>query len=203
MFLQNIDAETRQQIDNLLALYQKSGGGLPVDIELLIASLCKVIDVDIELHERFFCLRNNRGLLMPIENGFSIEVNRLDTFAERRVTIGHEIGHILYSFDYDLYEIPQQKPERKSTTIFPNKTVERICDEIAGYILCPPDLLTDFLEHFDEILYQPDLFAEKQQTVFLFRMNFMAKKFGIPLTQLYRYIILQFGKEKLIRLIKK
>jgi len=203
MFLKNIDTETRQQIDNLLTLYYKNGGGLPVDIELLIASLCRVIDVDIELHERFFCLRNNRGLLMPIENGFVIEVNRLDTFAERRVTVGHEIGHILYSFDYDLYEIPQQKPERQSTSIFPNKTVEQICDEIASYILCPPDLLADFLKHFDEILYQPDLFAEKQQTVFLFRMNFIAKKFGIPLAQLYRYIILQFGKEKLVSLIKK
>ena len=202
MFLKNIDAETRQQIDNLLALYYKNGGGLPVDVELLITSLCEAIDVQVEVCERLFCLRKNRGFLMPIENGFVIEINHLDTSAEKRFTIGHEIGHIFYSFDYDLYEIPQQKPGRQSTSCFPNKMVEQICDEIAYFILCSLDLLTDFLEHFNKILYQPDLFTEKQQTLFLFRMNFIAKKFGIPLLQLYRYIISQFGKEKLVCLIK-
>ena len=201
MFLENIDFETRQQIENLLILYNKNGGGLPVNVELLIKSLSELIYCRIELVE--ILKESKAACLLPIEYGFRIYISEKDTNIEKHFSVGHEIGHILYSFDYDSYLIPQQKPKEQSTIIFPNKRIEQICDEIAGYIFCPSDMLMDFLEHFGEIpyQYQLELFTEKQESLFAYRMNFVAKKFGIPLTKLCQYIVSQFGKEKLLSLI--
>lgn len=201
MFLQQVDFETREKIEKLLVFYKKEEGNFPINIYLLIELLSELIDCRIELVE--VLEKPKTACILPIEYGFRIFINNKDSIAEKRFSVGHEIGHILYSFDYDLYLVPQQKPERQSAMIFPNKGVEQICDKIAGYIFCPSDLLVDFLEHFDEIpyQYQLELFTKKQESIFLHRMNFVAKKFGIPLTKLYRYMVLQFGKEKILSLI--
>ena len=200
MFLENIDAETRRQIDNLLALYYKNGGGLPVDIELLTKLLARLIDSDIELIEDFWSKRK-RGITSPVRWGFRICVNHSDSLFQKRFTIGHEIGHILHTYDYNEYEIPRQKPYRESPMIFPNKEEENICDEIAGYILCPQELLIKFLEDFHNIPCQLELFRKKQVSPFVARLKLISKIFGIPSAEFYKHIKRQFGEEKLLSLI--
>ncbi len=198
MFLKNIDTETRQQIDNLLALYYKNGGGLPLDIELLIKLLAGLIDNEIELIEDFRLKRG--GTLNPIRWGFRIYISHNDLLLQKRFTIGHEIGHILHTFDYT-EDIPRQKSGRESNCIFRNMNEEYICDDIACYLLCPQELVIKFIEDFHNIPCQLELFRKKQVLPFVARLKLISKIFGIPLAEFYRYIKRQFGEEKILSLI--
>ncbi|MFH1565193.1 MAG: ImmA/IrrE family metallo-endopeptidase [bacterium] len=200
MLLQGIDSETHQQIDKLLALYYKSGGGLPIDLNLLINLLAKLIDNYIELIEDFWN-EKRRGITSPVRWGFFIYVNHFDSSVQKRFTVGHEIGHILHTYDYNEYEIPRQRPFRESSVIFRNEKEELICDEIACYILCPQELLIKFLEDFDNIPCQLELFRKKQESSFVARLRLISKIFKIPSAEFYKHIKRQFGKEKLLSLI--
>ncbi len=194
MFLKQIDTETRQQIDNLLVLYSKNGGGLPVNIELLINLLARLIDNKIELIERDCGDRG--GYTFPVRGGFFICVPLLDSFVHTRFPIGHEIGHIFHTFDYT-EEIPTQRPGRKSSVVFPNKEEECICDEISGYILCPQELVIKFLEDFCNIPCQLELFCKRQRPTYYAKMKLISEIFGIPISKFNWYIKKQFGEEKL------
>jgi len=198
MFLKNIDAETRQQIENLLALYYKSGGGLPVDIELLIKLLAKLIDNEIEIIKDFIIKKG--GILSPVQWGFRIYVGYTNLLFQKRFTIGHEIGHILHTFDYT-EDVPQQKPERESNCIFKNMGEEYICDDIACYLLCPQELVIKFMEDFHNIPCQLELFRKKQTSPFTARLKLISKIFGIPSAEFYRYVKRQFGEEKILSLV--
>ena len=199
MFLQGVDTETRQQIDNLLVLYYKRGGGLPVDIELLIKSLSRLTDNYIEIIEDFWSTRK-KGYTSPVRWGFRIYVGYSDSLFQKRFTIGHEIGHILHTYDYT-EEMPTQRPWRRSPMIFPNREEECICDEIAGYILCPQELVIKFLEDFQNIPCQLELFRKRQGPPFHAKLKLLSEIFGIPLPKFCWYIKRQFGKEKLLSLI--
>lgn len=200
MLLQGIDTETRQQIDNLLALYYKNGGGLPVDIELLIKLLARLTDNYIEIIEDSWSARK-RGYCSPVRWGFFIYVNHFDSSVQKRFTVGHEIGHILHTYDYNEYEIPRQRPYRESSVVFRNEEEERICDEIACYILCPQELVTKFLEDFHNIPCQLELFRRRERPPFHTKLKLISEIFGIPLPKFCWYIKRQFGEEKILSLI--
>jgi Zn-dependent peptidase ImmA (M78 family) len=201
MFLQGIDTETRQQIENLLALYYKNGGDVPIHLGLLIDLLAELIKKEITLLRMSSSRRKNRGLVQPHRGGFDIEVNFLNPLPQRRFTVAHEIGHILHTFDYTV-ETPQQRPERASYANFRvNKNEEYICDEIACYILCPQELLVKFLEDFHNIQCQLELFRKKQIPPYYAKMKLLARIFDIPLSKLIWYIKRQFGEEKILSLI--
>ncbi|MBU2082293.1 ImmA/IrrE family metallo-endopeptidase [Patescibacteria group bacterium] len=199
MFLKNIDAETRQQIDNLLVLYYKSGGEIPINFELLIKLLARLTDNYIEIIEDFQSKKG--GILSPVRWGFRVYVGQSDSLFQKRFTIGHEIGHILHTYDYNEYEIPRQKPYRESPMIFPNKEEENICDEIAGYILCPQELLIKFLEDFHNIPCQLELFRRRERPPFHAKLKLLSEIFEIPISKFCWYIKRQFGEEKLLSLI--
>ena len=199
MFLQGVDTETRRQIDNLLVLYYKNGGELPVNIELLIKLLARLIDNEIEIIEDFWDKR--RGITFPVRWGFRIYVSHSDPIVQKRFTTVHEIGHILHTYDYNEDEIPRQKFGGESSLIFPKKSEEYICDEIACYILCPQELVIKFLEDFDNIPCQLELFRKKQVSPFIARLKLISEIFGVPSAEFYRHIKRQFGEEKILSLI--
>ncbi len=199
MFLENIDAETRQQIDNLLALYYKNGGRLPIDFELLIKLLAKLTDNYIEIIEDFWN-EKRRGITSPVRWGFRIYVNHSDSLIQKRFTIGHEIGHILHTYDYSEYEVPRQRFGKESSIIFLHENEERICDEIACHILCPQELVIKFLEDFNNIPYQLELFRKKQVSPLGVRLRLISKIFEIPSAEFYKHIKRQFGEEKILSL---
>lgn len=205
MFLQQVDSETHQQIDNLLVLYNKNEGKLPVDVELIVDSLADLIGKEISLIEKDFGDKRSRdfvspGLVLPIQGGFCIEVNHFNSCIEKRFTVGHEIGHILHTFDYTI-ETPRQIPARASYGAFRvNDEEEDICDEIAMYIFCPWELVVNFVNNFHSIPCQIELFREKQKPAYLLRMEWICKKFGISISKFEWYVKKHFGEEKLLSL---
>lgn len=194
--------ETRQQIKNLLALYYKNGGGLPINIELLVKLLAELIDNKIEIIEDFrqSHRKTRKGYISPIRWGFLIYINHFNPLVQKRFTISHEIGHILHTYDYT-EERPEQISGRKSSMIFPNEKEEHICDDIACYILCPQELVIKFIEDFHNIPCQLELFRKKQVSPFVARLKLISKIFGIPSAEFYKHIKRQFGEEKLLSLI--
>lgn len=191
-----VDFEIHQQIDNLLALYsRRNGDRLPVDVEILVNLLAKLIDKKIELVERDV---NGRGYTVSVQGGFLIYVNHSDTLSQKRFTIGHEIGHILHTFDYTK-ETPHQRPERASYAFYSiRKEEESICDEIAMYILCPQKLLIEILKGFSNIPCQLDLLRKKQIPPYYSRMKLLSEIFDSPLSKFIWYIERRFGEEKLL-----
>ncbi len=76
------------------------------------------------------------GLLLPVEGGFRLIVNKSDDPQKRRFTIAHEIGH---SYFYDLSEEkPQIKHIRNNST---KQFEEEWANRIASYILVPKPLI--------------------------------------------------------------
>jgi Zn-dependent peptidase ImmA (M78 family) len=200
MFLERVDVETRQQIDNLLALYDKNEGGIPTHLGLLMDLLADLIKKEILLKWYSSPEKGDWGTTGVFKGGFNININRSKPFVHRRFTVAHEIGHILRTFDYTI-ETPRQKPERESSCIFRNMKEEYICDEIACYILCPQELVIKFLGDFDNIPCQLELFRKKQMPPYYAKMKLLAGIFDIPLSKLIWYVKRQFGEEKILSLI--
>jgi len=203
MFLQNVDTETRQQIENLLALYYRSGGEIPIHLGSLIDLLANLIDKEIILKSYDSSKKSDRGHVMPFQGGFNIWLNRLTPFVQRRFTAAHEAGHILRTFDYNCGkdQMSKQRIGRESNCIFRNMKEEYICDDIACYILCPQELVIKFIEDFHNIPCQLELFRKRQETSFVARLKLISKIFEIPTAEFYRYIKRQFGEEKILSLI--
>ena len=196
MFLKNIDAETRQQIDDLLALYYENGGEIPIHLESLIDLLADLINKKIILKWYNSSEKRDRGSVVPSQGGFNIWLNRLMPFVQRRFTAAHEVGHIIHTFDYTK-ENPRQRPERESTCIIKNMKEEYICDDIACFILCPQELVIKFIEDFYNIPCQLELFRKKQESSFVARLRLKSKIFEVPTAEFYGYIKRQLGEEKI------
>lgn len=205
MLLEKIDWKTQERVVSLIENYKKEVNKYPVDIEELVFLVEKLIS-----KEKDDCywidvvfgwnISKGKGCVRPVVEGFEININLRFHYFSQRVTICHEIGHILYS-----YEFRYPKPKRilyhpiRSERILDSETFEeKLCDEIAMHLLCGRDETVKFLwKEFWLIPMQLELELFCKNSEETLRLKEMARFFEVSWQDLMKYIKAMYGYRKI------
>ena len=179
------DHEALTRTRALVSLYSNCALDIPVDLEKLVMLVEKAVDKKIKVE---FVPLDDDGYTVPFSDGFSVKINSLRHPYRQRLTLCHEQGHILVSYTSDT------TPRRK---FFAEE--ERLCNEIAMHLLCPPEKLHGFLGRFRSLPYQLALFSKKQPE--LAKLEQLAERFEVPTRYLIRHIKKLFFDQKIKKIL--
>lgn len=205
MLLEKVDWKTQERVVNLIENYKKEVSKYPVDIEELIwlveNLICKEKDdcywIDIQFEWRN---ERNKGYVCPVEEGFKIHINSRFHYFSQRITICHEIGHILYSYEFR-YPKPKRilhHPIRGEQVLSIDTFEEKLCDEIAMHLLCGRDEMVKFLrKEFWQIPMQLELELFCKNSEEMIRLKEMARFFEVSWQDLMKYIKAMYGYRKI------
>ena len=186
MLLSRLDPESRKKVCALSTCCNQSGG-VPVDIERLRTLAEPMINREIKM-DVFEEPSKYHGMILFHKDWFTFVIDPRDSPYQQRFTFGHELGHVLYSYDIS-GEYPRLKNIKWSSMADwseEKREKEEICDEIAMYLLCPFPEVVKLLRGFHQLPYQPDLFRPNSpETTLLERM---ADYFEVPTAYFKGYL---------------
>lgn len=182
MLLKHVDPEIRRKIDKILALYNQTKAGIPVNLEILIASTERITGKKIEI--KYYYLKNDQwsGYLVydRLSSRVRIFVNGYYHHDIQRITLAHEIAHLLFFHTGEKYS--GNKPNPKN---FPDiledclkkatKEKEEIFDEIAWHFLCPSVEVEEFLR-------------KNRSEEMVIRLKTMSETFKVPTDFFVKYL---------------
>lgn len=173
MLLSRLDFESRRKVCALSTCCNQIGE-VPVDIERLRTLAEPMINREIRVDVLEEPTKYH-GMLIHHRDWSTILLRSSDIPYQQRFTFGHELGHILYSYDFS-GEYPHLKNPLWSWMAAgrseERRENEEICDEIAMYLLCPFPEVVKLLRGFHQLPYQPDLFQPNSpETTLLERMT--------------------------------
>jgi len=201
MYLGQVNWRIKKTLKALFVLYQENKVSMPIDVWEMIelfktaananwtesyGSFCGVNNIEID-----YSSYGGKGLLVPSEDrrNFQIHLGAANSdFFDERLTIAHELAHIIWPESRGFLDRISQK--------------ERTCDYIAMLILCPPPVLMKCLKkEFCTFSVQLNLFRKHKTE--LLRLEQMAKFFQVPFKDFIKHIKLIFKENKVRGLLDR
>lgn len=184
----------QKKVDDLMALYKKVWGRIPVDVKQLVQCLEKTINREIDFygyyHTEDYYKIGKAAMFPHCENISDINnypMPHIIVFGHRdlnqqRIDTGHEIIHfLLIDLEYELQILPRERVPLYS------KEAEDICDELGVCLVCPPDEVRRFLCSQMEQGKLPKFAILKK----------MAKNFEVPVIDLLKMLKSRFNNQKI------
>lgn len=131
VLLQRLDRDSRRKLKKLVEAYKQAGGSIPLSFLVLHWVLEKTSGKKVLVRDSCVTGVTPTPVDARIPEGFKILIESTSRIGLRRMRYAHEIGHIIHTYD-----------SRYQRKIYPFNywdTEEDICEEIAMYLLCPPE----------------------------------------------------------------